>query len=210
MIPAIVLSGGASSRMGRPKALLPIPPTADLFLTRLVRTLKEGGLDDIVVVAGGDAAAIRAFAEREVPDVRVFVNPKPSEGQLSSLLVALSAIDRPGVRAMLVALVDHPLVAPETVRRIVEAYERTKGAIVRPVRAGRHGHPVLFDRRTFDALRRGDPAVGAKEVVHAYAREIVEVEVTDEGVFLDIDTPEDYERVLGTSLPAMERIDPKA
>lgn len=200
MLPAIVLSGGASSRMGRPKALLPIPNTTDVFLTRLVRTLKEAGVEDVVVVAGSDAPAIGAFMEHEMPDVRLLINPDPSQGQLSSLLIALSVVDRPGVRGILVALVDHPLVARETVRAVIDAFDRSRAAIVRPARHGRHGHPVLFDRRTFDALRHADLGQGAKEVVHAYARELVDVDVTDEGVFTDIDTPEEYERAFGVRL----------
>lgn len=207
MIPAVILSGGASARMGQPKALLRMPSTPDPFVARIVRTLREGGVEDVVVVAGGDAPAIRMYMERSMPDVRLLVNPDPAEGQLSSLLVALSAVDRPGVRALLVALVDHPLVGSATVRSVIEAYRRTGAAIVRPARGGRHGHPVLFDRRTFDALRRADPALGAKEVVHAYAGEMVEVEVTDEGVFTDIDTPADYERAFGVKLELGERID---
>ena len=200
MLPGIVLSGGASSRMGRTKALLPIPSTHDVFLSRLARTLTEAGVDDVVVVAGADAPAIGAFMEREMPAVRLLVNPDPSQGQLSSLLAALSVVDRPGVRGVLVALVDHPLVAIGTVREVIETYDRTRAAIVRPARHGRHGHPVLFDRRTFDALRHADPTLGAKEVVHAYARDVVDVEVADEGVFADIDTPADYERVFGIPL----------
>lgn len=190
--------------MGRPKALLSIPHTGERFLDRLASTLRHAGVEDVLVVAGADASAIREHLDRVTPVVRLLVNPQPAKGQLSSLLVALSAIDRPGVNGLIVALVDHPLVAPETVRRLIETHDRTRAAIVRPVRGGRHGHPVLFDRRTFDALRHADPAVGAKEVVHAYTQEMVEVQVADEGVFTDIDTPEDYERVFGVKLTAFE------
>ncbi|MBI3261916.1 MAG: nucleotidyltransferase family protein [Acidobacteria bacterium] len=206
MIPAVILAGGGSTRMGRPKALLPIPSTNEVFLARLVRTLRAAGVEDVLVVGGGDSAEIGRYMARALPEVRLLVNPEPAEGQLSSLLVALSAVDRPGVRALLVALVDHPLVAPATVRSVIETYKRTGAAIVRPVRGGRHGHPALFDRRTFDALRRATPALGAKEVVQKYSGEIVEVEVTDEGVFTDIDTPADYERAFGVKLDLNERI----
>jgi CTP:molybdopterin cytidylyltransferase MocA len=61
----------------------------------------------------------------------------------------------------------------------------------------RHGHPVIFDRAMFAALRAADPATGAKAVVRARQHEIVNVPVEDEGAFVDLDTPEDYRRWSG-------------
>jgi CTP:molybdopterin cytidylyltransferase MocA len=60
MIPAVVLAAGKSARMGRTKALLPIGSSGETFLTRIIRVLREGGAGAIVVVIGGDAAAVRA------------------------------------------------------------------------------------------------------------------------------------------------------
>jgi molybdenum cofactor cytidylyltransferase len=72
--------------------------------------------------------------------------------------------------------------------------------IVRAVHGGRHGHPVIFKRRVFDALRAADPSVGAKEVVRSAG--IEDVEVDDPGVLTDVDTPGDYVRVFGKIPPA--------
>ena len=203
MIPGVVLAGGASSRMGgRPKALLPTGNGAETFLTRIVATLREGGVDDVVVVAGFHQEAIGRAADLMAVPVRVLHNPAPERGQLSSLLVALKAIDHPGVKAMLVTLVDLPLVSPATVRAVLEGYRRTGSLIVRPARDGLHGHPILFDRSLFDELRGADPERGAKPVVRAHAGDGLEVEIEDEGAFADVDTPEDYERVFGVRLPA--------
>ncbi|HJN44757.1 MAG: hypothetical protein CL477_17625 [Acidobacteria bacterium] len=201
MIPGVVLAGGASSRMGgRPKALLPTGHGNETFLARIVSVLRQGGVDDVVVVAGYHWKAIaRAAEELEVP-VRVLHNPAPERGQLSSMLVALAAVDHPGVRAMLVTLVDLPLVSPSTVRAVLEGHRRTGAPIVRPVRGGRHGHPVLFDRSIFDELRGADLEQGAKPVVRAHAADGLEIEIEDEGAFVDVDTPEDYERVFGVTL----------
>jgi molybdenum cofactor cytidylyltransferase len=134
----------------------------------------------------------------------VLRNPAPERGQLSSLLVALKAVDHPGVGAMLVTLVDLPLVSPATVHAVLEGYRRTGAPIVRPARNGRHGHPILFARSLFDELRRADPALGAKPVVRAHAADGLEIEIEDDGAFADVDTPEDYERVFGVPLPASE------
>ena len=135
-----------------------------------------------------------------VTGVRVVVNLDPSRGQLSSLLAALDVADRPGVQGLLMTLVDVPLVSSETIRAIADAYRAAGRPIVRPVKDGRHGHPVIFDRRLFDELRQADPALGAKTVVHRHASEIQEIEVDDEGAFVDIDTPEAYRRWIGDYL----------
>lgn len=190
-IAGIILAAGASSRMGRPKALLPIG--ADTFVTRLIRTLAEAGAAPVVVVCGVAADGVRAaIATAAVPGT-VVVNPSPDLGQLSSLIVGLAAVGD-DVSAALVCLVDAPLVSPATVGRVMTAFRETGAPIVRPCSGERHGHPVLFSRGVFDDLRQADPAVGAKAVVRARASEVAGVEVQDPGAFIDIDTPADYER----------------
>ena len=198
IIPGLILAGGLSSRMGRPKALLPIGEGGDeTFVSRLAATLREGGVDDVFVVAGVEATAIESALSRLVPVPRVVINPTPDRGQLSSLLIGLGAVDRPGVRGVLVTLVDAPLVSAETVRALLEAHRRTGAPIVRPARDGVHGHPVIFDGSLFGELRAADLRTGAKQVVRAHEGASVEVAVDDEGAFIDIDTPDDYTRVIG-------------
>ena len=202
-VPAVVLAGGRSSRMGRPKALL--PAGAETFVGRIVRTLRDGGVSGVVVVApAGDlAAGIAAARARLRPPPPVVANPDPARGQLSSLLVGLEAVDRPGVDAALVTLVDVPLVTAATVRALLDRYRRTRAPIVRPARPDGpgHGHPVVFGRALFAALRRRDPATGAKPVVRAHEAEAEDVVVDDPGAFTDIDTPEDYRRAFGAPPP---------
>jgi molybdenum cofactor cytidylyltransferase len=197
VIPGIVLAGGKSSRMGRPKALLPIGPKGETFFDRITRTLMEGGVEDVVVVIGADADAIRAAVRPASLHVRLVTNPDFERGQLTSLLAGLRAIDRPGVSAALVTLVDSPLISAVDVRRLIEARREHRAPIVRPAKDGRHGHPVIFGRELFDELRRADPAQGAKSIVHAHAADIIEIHAHDEGAFIDIDTPEDFERWIG-------------
>lgn len=176
------------------KALLPLA-AGETFLSRIIRTLREGGADDVIVVAGHDADAIRKAVEREQLAARIVENADYAQGQLSSLMAAIEAVDRPGVLGLLVTLVDVPLVSSMTVRAVLEAYRRTGAPIVRPARHRQHGHPVLFDRSLFAELRRADAAVGAKAVLRARQADIVDVAVDDEGAFLDIDTPEEYARI---------------
>ena len=96
-IPGIVLAGGKSSRMGRPKALLPIGPSGETFFDRVTRTLLDAGVDDIVVVVGADAEAIRAGVRQPASSVRIVDNPDYEQGQLTSLLAGLRAIDSASV-----------------------------------------------------------------------------------------------------------------
>jgi CTP:molybdopterin cytidylyltransferase MocA len=199
MIPGVILAAGASVRMGRPKALLPVDATGESFVARLARTFADAGVEEIVVVSRPGLDLSNTLAGQLRP-VRLVDNPDPDRGQLSSLLAGLRVSDRPGVQAILVGLVDVPLVAADTVRAVVAAYRRTPAWIVRPVDRGRHGHPVIFDRRVFDELRRAPLDRGAKTVVRAHEHEILEVPVEDEGAFLDIDGPEDYARVIGLPL----------
>jgi molybdenum cofactor cytidylyltransferase len=193
MIVGIILAAGASSRMGRPKALLPVGD--DVFVTRVCRTLLDAGVDDLIVVAGAEHADIAAAIREAGLPARVVENPRRQDGQLSSVLTGLAVADRPGVDAVLVHLVDAPLLRPETARAVLDGFLRTRAPIVRPAVGGRHGHPVLFARRVFDDLRRADPSTGAKAVVRAHAAEVCNIAVDDEGACGDIDTPEDFERM---------------
>jgi molybdenum cofactor cytidylyltransferase len=197
MIPALVLAAGRSTRMGRPKATLPIDDR-DTFLSRIVRTLVEAGVDDVVIVLGHEATAIaEAFAASGLP-ARLTVNRDYDRGQLSSLQVGLALVDRPGVSAVLVTLVDVPLVSADTVRRVLARYRETHAPVVRPIDGARHGHPLLIDRCLFAPLRAADPSLGAKPIVRAHASPAGDVPVADEGAFCDIDTPDEYRRAVTT------------
>jgi len=194
VLPAIILAAGASVRMGRPKVMLPLPG-GHTFLSRIVRTLRDAGLTDIIVIVRDAALISQALPAYGVP-VRAIVNPDPDRGQLSSLWLGIDAIDRPDVDAVLVTLVDVPLVSVSTVRAVVDAWSRTHAPVVRPVSGERHGHPVIFGREAFEPLRRADPAIGAKAVVGALGSRRCEVAVNDPFAFDDADTPEQYERLL--------------
>jgi len=197
MVIGMILAAGASTRMGRPKALLPIG--ADTFVVRLARAFIEAGIDELVVVAGPEWDTIEStLADARIP-ARVVENPRREQGQLSSLLVGLALADKPGVEAVVVGLVDVPLVSARTIVAVVEAYRRTHAPIVRPSNGGRHGHPVLFARAMFDELRHADPALGAKAVVRAHDQDLVNVPVDDAGACADIDTPADYARLIGSA-----------
>lgn len=207
MIYGIVLAAGASSRMGQAKAALPVGITGETVVARVIRTLIEAGLPRVVVVAGAHIDAVRqampTFAEATVgrpgvARVQLVEHPGWEQGQLSSLLAGLAAIDEPQLEAAMVTLVDVPLVSASTVATVIAEWRRTRAPIVRPANGARHGHPVVFDRSVFAELRAADLKVGAKAVFAMHKDRVLNVEVKDPGAFEDIDTPEDYKRVLGS------------
>ena len=193
MIPGIILAAGASTRMGRPKALL--GAHGQSFVSTIIQTLLRAAVAPIVVVIrpGADDIADEIVRSGGLP----VVNPVPEDGQLSSLLTGLGAVDDGVAPAVLVTLVDVPSIRTETVASLLARLSASDAPILRATHRGRHGHPVVFRRSVFDALRRADLNVGAKAVLRAYVVE--DVEVDDAGVAADIDTPEDYRRVFGVS-----------
>jgi molybdenum cofactor cytidylyltransferase len=191
MLEGLVLAGGASSRMGRPKAALTIGPGGPTFAAAAVAALRGAGVPRVVVVAGAHPDAVRS-ALSQSPAVRLLTHPRWAEGQLSSLLAGLDAVDGPLVEGVIVTLVDVPLVRPDTVAQLVAAWRRTRAPIVRPRIGDRHGHPVIFDRAVFDRLRATPLAQGARAVIDAAGRDVVEVPTSDAGVMRDVDTPDEY------------------
>ncbi|MEW5984026.1 MAG: nucleotidyltransferase family protein [Acidobacteriota bacterium] len=197
MVVGIILAAGTSTRMGRSKALLPCD--GGRFVSRLAKAFRAAGLDEVIVVTGPELADIEAALLEDGAVARVIENPHRDAGQLSSLQAGLQVADRPGVEAIVVGLVDTPLVAPATIGALLAAWRRTRAPIVRPAKDGRHGHPVLFGRALFADLRRADPAAGARQVVRARQAEAIDVAIDDPGAFDDIDTPDDYARLIGSA-----------
>lgn len=194
MVPGVVLAAGRSTRMGRPKALLPVGADGETFVARVVRTLRAGGVAEVVVVAAAVAEEVSRVLAREDPSSRVVINPDPDRGQFSSLQVGLRAVNRPGVSGLMVTLVDVPLVSAATVERLLAVHRSTGAPIVRPARAGRHGHPVIFGQAVFGEIGAAPAGSSAKEIISAHRRRSVSVPITEDGPFRDIDTPAEYAR----------------
>jgi molybdenum cofactor cytidylyltransferase len=194
MIVAVVLSAGESSRMGRPKALLPVDGVR--FIEKIVTALKSTRVAKIIAVLGHDADEMR----RQIGDlpVTMVVNPNYKQGQLSSLVAAINSIqsskDSASVDGILVHLVDHPYINPDLVNLMIDRFHETKKLIVVPRYQGRRGHPVIFSSALFAELLAAPLDQGAKTVVHAHRDDTLEIDTEDEGVTIDIDTPEEYRK----------------
>lgn len=196
MVAAVILAAGRSRRMGRPKALL-LTPTGRTFVSQLVEALSLGGIDSPFVVGRPDDDALKRQVESFGQRARWVENPiADTGGQLSSLLAGLDKADRPGIAGVMVVPVDAPMVASRTVATLLSVFSAGRGLIVRARYQGRNGHPVVFARAVFDDLRHADPALGAKAVLRARSGNIVDVDLDDAGVAGDIDTPEDYRKLV--------------
>jgi len=189
MIAAVILSAGESSRMGRPKALLPID--GQTFIERIVAALKQGGLERIIVVLGFNAEEMRHKIDH-LP-VEIAVNPDYKQGQLSSLQTAIRYLESDqNCDGMMVHLVDHPYIDAKLVREMLRRVNEAKNSIVVPRHQGKRGHPVIFSRALFAELLSAPMDEGAKAVVNEHRDETLEIDTDDVGITLDIDTPELY------------------
>jgi len=192
-VSAVVLAAGGSKRLGRPKQLLPL--AGRTMIEQVLGTVMAVGVHEVIVVLGHAAAPI---AEHMPSGCRLVLNPDWESGISSSLRAGLAAVD-PRTEAALFVLADQPHMTAEAMTRIVRAYYGTTKSIVVPVHQGTRGNPVLFDRRHFGALEALSGDLGGREVIAACAGEVLPVEMESAELFLDIDTPEDYQGLLATA-----------
>lgn len=199
MLAVLILAAGRSTRMGRSKPLLPhgnVP--GQTFVSHLVRVVRTAGISDIYVIGRPDDHELRAEVEKVA--ATFIENPRPDEGQLSSLQTGLSAAEvtrGAGLDAVMVLPADVPLLGVDSVDRLLAAARASRATILRATHRGRHGHPVIFKRPVFAELHAADPEIGARAVVHADPARVEDVEVEDAGVTIDVDTPDDYLRAFG-------------
>lgn len=174
--------------MGRCKQLLLLGDRT--ALARNLETLLGAGVARIVVVVGPNGVAV-ADAARRYP-VEVAVNPSSDSDMAASLRIGLTVLPSLATHVV-VALCDHPLVAPSTVATLLALAQQYPAAVIVPTYAGRKGHPVILPRPIFEEIRH-HPTL--RDVLRAHASAVRLVEVADEAVILDMDTPEDYARLL--------------
>ncbi len=190
----VVLAAGASERMGRPKALLDFRGRP--FAVRILEALEALDLKSRVVVLGLDAARVRpSLATHECVIVENADVPGEAIGSLRAALAALEPIRPSGILAW---PVDLPHVRVATLERLLEAHRRTGAPAVVPSFADQRGQPVIWDQALFAELATSAAATrdGAGAVLAAHARDLVTVAVNDPAVIDDLNTPEDYERLI--------------
>lgn len=191
MISGILLAGGASTRMGRPKGLLEYRGVP--FLRAVATALLTGGVEELVAVLNPDVPGLPEVLPADTR-VRWVAAPLASAGQLASLRTGLHALS-PASEATLVALVDQPAVRPETVAALIQAFRETGAPLLLPLREGRRGHPVCFARALYRDLLEAQEQEGARAVIRRHRALLREVVVDDPGIHQDVDSPEDLARL---------------
>lgn len=193
-VAAILLAAGKSRRMGSCKQLLPLGDST--MIGCCLDTLITGGVGEIVVVVSEEGHDV-AEAVRSYP-VRVVVSPEPEGDMASSVRAGRDALTA-GAGGVIVSLCDYPLVSAATIASLIAGHGSFPGRVIIPCHQKRRGHPLLFPRTILDELA-GDMIL--RDLVRRDPERICTLTVDDPGVLIDMDTPEDYQRICGLRQPA--------
>jgi molybdenum cofactor cytidylyltransferase len=193
MLAAVILSGGASQRMGSPKALLPYQGRP--FLEHLLEVTVHPKIGARRVVLGLHAEPIASAVPLAADDI--VINEEWEKGQLSSIQAAIRSLPA-GTDGLILCLIDHPLISAALIDDLIEQFYAAKMKIVLPVFRGQRGHPVIFSAGLYDELLAAPLDQGARAVVWAHAGEIAEVPTTEQGCVLNLNDPETLQRATGS------------
>jgi molybdenum cofactor cytidylyltransferase len=196
-IAPIILAAGDSTRMGFPKALLPLG--SDTFLTHILGILTNVGMPKPLIVLGRTASIIRQQILGWPADI--LINPDPDRGQLSSIQIALSHIP-PDCIAGMIWPVDQPAVSEYLVRRLVDLFLNSDSRIACPVYGNQRGHPAIFHRALFQEFMDAPLEEGPKKIILRYQKVTALLPADEPASVQDIDTPAEYEALTGESLNA--------
>jgi molybdenum cofactor cytidylyltransferase len=203
MIWAVVLAAGESKRMGEPKLLLPF--RGRTIIEDVVATAVRPPVDRALVVLGANSDGIGARLAA-YPIERAF-NPDYRSGMLSSARCGFRHLP-PDARAALVFLGDQPGIPSATIAAVVDAYRATGKGLVLPVHGRAGGHPLLVDTKYRAAIECLDTGSGLKGLLALHPGDVARIEVGAGGIPPDIDTPDDYRRILsGPSGPSEKSTD---
>lgn len=195
----LILAAGASSRMGRDKALLPWPPQSN-DATPIGQTLLSAAIlalhpltSAVLVIAGNNTESLSPIvAANSAILVR---NPDPERGQFSSLQTGLRELVARGYMAAMITPVDCPPLRPSSLQLLRDSFDSALARslwAVAPENSGKHGHPLLITRDLIDAILSAPVTSNAREVLHAHAGRIEYIPVPDSLAKAGLNTPADY------------------
>lgn len=189
---AVILAAGASRRMGSPKMLLPFD--SGTILQHVVGSyLTVLDSEKIIVVTGGDHARVSASVASM--GVKIIYNERSGDGMQSSVQAGISRAAKLAPNCFL-ALGDQPLIKPQTIRQLAESHLHSKAVVTQPTYLGKGGHPIVIASHAAEQILALGPSDTLKSFVNKHA--VNKVEVDDPFVLKDVDTPEDYEKLIQT------------
>lgn len=195
-VAALVLTAGASRRMGTPKALLPWGPAT--VIQHLLRQIQLAGFNETLLVTGAHHNLIQ---EALVDDkVKICFHPDWELGMGSTISRGIREVEHrfTGIDAVLILLVDQPLITREYLKCILEAHRNRPEAIIASDYGEFAGAPALFPRRFWAALKGIPSSQGARKLIASYGEQC---EILDPGgAITDIDTPVAYKKALAVYL----------
>jgi molybdenum cofactor cytidylyltransferase len=193
MISAVVLAAGLSTRMGHPKLILPWGATT--VIGQVVITLRQAGIEDIVVVTGGARVQVEAVLQDVCESmVRTVFNSRHAEDDmLESLRTGMEMMSE-RQQAMLVVLGDQPQIEVQVVRALLDAYRAERSSLVIPSYRMRRGHPWIVDRSLWSDLRSTPPGYTMRDFLNAHRDTIRYLPVESASILHDLDTPEEYQK----------------
>jgi molybdenum cofactor cytidylyltransferase len=191
-IGAIVLADHKSELMERQKQLIRL--NGKTLLEIILDSLSDAGINDQVIVLGDNMADVIEVIRPKLGKIKIALNIAPEKGMASSVqtgIIVLSNID-----AILIGLADQPILDSELLKKMVGAMENNPDAlIVSPIYDGKKGHPQLFRKNLLGELMSLKDNQTIQDIIHVHSDKLVTVEAPEWST-LDIDTPEDYSRIL--------------
>jgi molybdenum cofactor cytidylyltransferase len=191
LVSAILLAAGKSERMGQNKLLLPFGGRT--VIQRTLDSLLASRAGEVIVVLGNKAQEIKeSIGGRRA---LVVLNPNYAKGMSTSLGTGLGMVSSQA-KFVIVALGDQPLVTPRVYNQLIEAALNSEKGIIIPTCKGERGNPIVISTRYRAEMLRQKGDIGGRELLKAHPDDVLEVLVDCEGVVVNINTKEEYERRL--------------
>jgi CTP:molybdopterin cytidylyltransferase MocA len=184
---AVILAAGESRRMQHPKMLLPFH--GKTIIECSIENVLSSGIINVMVVLGAGKDEIISLLENW--PVRYCYNEHYKQGMLSSVICGIRHV--PGdCDGILIFPGDQPMIPPEAVTAVTEAFIKFDKGLVMPVFNSKRGHPLLIDKRYRNEIEQLRPEEGLRSLAARHPSDVLEVKVDSPGILKDIDTREDY------------------